>query len=754
MRRCTVVVAAILGGGRVVSQGPIAVKRASGLLPAAGARTVPGMRRVSTSLRALLPIAAAGVAAATLVPTPVPAAAATGCTLSPANFSAAMSGLAGPSKVGWIASDGFTSARLNDHQVLFSNQDTFWGRSDGANRMLSGSMRHNSIIIYDDRSPTCMTAQAGVDDGGFFSPGTDPSQSWLWPGQPEVSGTTVVVPLGYVALGSSPGAGSFNFVKMGTSVGTYRFTGSTLVPLSVRSFTPTGAEPGGEPFEWEASIVYGDYVYLGATHLRSGQWGHDLFLARVPKSVWFAPDTGLAGRVEFLTGDGWKVGARYDQLRPIIYGQGDAAVSFTTTADQFHIVTKQYSMLGSTIVDWHAPTPDGVYEQTPVAPAPTKAGTWSYWANLHPELVSAGLSRVATLNFNNAQDLGWGNLNVMDRYRPTMFNVVLPQTVRVHTGSPSATVFGNLTVTGSALPGVTVAWPCDGARPNTSNINFGVGAATANALVMRTDAKGDFCVASTVAAQVVFDKAGASPDVASHNPVRTVDTRTGGEAPLPAGSVLRVHTGAPGGSTVLGNLTATGATRTGYTTVWSCDESRPATSTNNYSPNRTSANMTAVRTNAAGDFCVYTSSAVHLVFDQVAETDALPLAAPVRIVDTRTGGAKLPAGQVLRIPTGTGPTVVGNLTAVAPSSGGYLTAWSCDTPRPLVSTLNFTAGQTVPNMVVARTSASGDLCVYSTAATHLLFDRYSAPTDGRTAPMSAPLTDPVPRRMIDTRNTL
>jgi hypothetical protein len=63
-----------------------------------------------------------------------------------------------------------------------------------------------------------------------------------------------------------------------------------------------------------------------------------------------------------------------------------------------------------------------------------------------------------------------------------------------------------------------------------------------------------------------------------------------------------------------------------------------------------------------------------------------------------------------------------NVTAVQPNAAGYLTVWSCDTPRPNTSNLNVVAGDTVAGSVVAAVSSSRELCVYTSVGSHVLVD--------------------------------
>jgi hypothetical protein len=73
----------------------------------------------------------------------------------------------------------------------------------------------------------------------------------------------------------------------------------------------------------------------------------------------------------------------------------------------------------------------------------------------------------------------------------------------------------------------------------------------------------------------------------------------------------------------------------GYTTAYPCLEGRPTASNNNYVKGQTVPNFVAVRPDANGDICVYTSNSAHLIWDQVAETGAFTAHNAVRFYDTR-----------------------------------------------------------------------------------------------------------------------
>jgi hypothetical protein len=111
---------------------------------------------------------------------------------------------------------------------------------------------------------------------------------------------------------------------------------------------------------------------------------------------------------------------------------------------------------------------------------------------------------------------------------------------------------------------------------------------------------------------------------------------------------------------------------------------------------------------------------------------------PVRVFDTRpeapAGVVVVPkmavsAGGVLKVKVtgvaGVPSSGVGavslNVTVTQPAGPGFVTVYPCG-DRPLASNVNFVAGQTVPNAVIAPVSAQGEVCFYSMATTHLLAD--------------------------------
>ena len=153
-----------------------------------------------------------------------------------------------------------------------------------------------------------------------------------------------------------------------------------------------------------------------------------------------------------------------------------------------------------------------------------------------------------------------------------------------------------------------------------------------------------------------------------------------------------------------------------------------------------------------------------VVFDLPSLTTSMvPLCAPARLLDTRFGGQTVDGlhqatGQVSANATyqlqvagraGIPPnaaSVVLNVTAVAPSGGGFVTVFPCGQSVPNASNLNFVAGDVIPNSVLAKVGAAGSVCLFSSATTDILVDVSGYfPNAAAFSSLSAPA------RLLDTR---
>ncbi|CAA9246502.1 MAG: hypothetical protein AVDCRST_MAG10-1986 [uncultured Acidimicrobiales bacterium] len=264
-------------------------------------------------------------------------------------------------------------------------------------------------------------------------------------------------------------------------------------------------------------------------------------------------------------------------------------------------------------------------------------------------------------------------------------------------------------------------------------------------------------------------------------PARILDTRTGNGAPLSRvahGATLDLQvTGrqgvpATGVSAVVLNVTVTEPWAAGYLTVWPTGDARPLASNLNVYVNQTVANLITVKVGLEGRVSIYNGAGPsHLIADvagwygpsgsaQGARFHALT---PTRILDTRAGNGA-PVGRVASaapvdlqvagrggVPTTGASAVVLNVTITEPLGGGFLTAWPAGVARPLASNLNFTTGETVPNLVTVKVGVGGKVSLYqSAAAAHLVADvaGWFGPDGGTGGARYHPV---LPTRLLDTR---
>jgi hypothetical protein len=138
---------------------------------------------------------------------------------------------------------------------------------------------------------------------------------------------------------------------------------------------------------------------------------------------------------------------------------------------------------------------------------------------------------------------------------------------------------------------------------------------------------------------------------------------------------------------------------------------------------------------------------------------------PVRVLDTRDGtgtaGVINPVGQagVIDLKVGGVSGVPANATAVAlnvtetgstaPPGGSYLTVWPAGTAQPLASNLNFYAGTSMPNLVIARLGTDGKVSIYNNlGSVNVVADLQGWFVPDNTASAYTPVN---PARILDTR---
>jgi len=129
--------------------------------------------------------------------------------------------------------------------------------------------------------------------------------------------------------------------------------------------------------------------------------------------------------------------------------------------------------------------------------------------------------------------------------------------------------------------------------------------------------------------------------------------------------------------------------------------------------------------------------AVGLVPVPAAATSGAALIPSFTLVVSPLVGGKIPFDAV---------AVALNVTVTEPVGPGYVTVYPCG-DRPGVSNLNYVAGQTVPNFVIAAMDEAGDVCIDTIATTDVIVDIAGY------VPAGSPLTLlEQPTRFLDTRD--
>ena len=345
--------------------------------------------------------------------------------------------------------------------------------------------------------------------------------------------------------------------------------------------------------------------------------------------------------------------------------------------------------------------------------------------------------------------------------QPADSTIEIPIAGRGPVPGGSSTVILNVTALGVGTGYVTV-YPC-GNRPLTSSLNVRAGQTISNSVITKLSSGGTVCIYTQQPADLivdVFSVLPASAITALDTPARLLDTRAEsttidgqsvGTGALDINGVVEVKVAGRGGvslgakSAVL-NVTAVNAVGDGYLTVYPCDKPRPTASNVNYAKAAAIPNAVIAALSATGTVCVYSSNTTDVIIDvfaQLAANAFKGLDQAGRLLDTRqgfttidnqyNGVGKSDINQVSEIPIGGRASMdmapsaaVLNVTVVAPDTAGYVTVFACGTARPPVSSVNFAAGQTIPNLVVTALSPTGTVCVYSSTKTHILIDVFGS----------------------------
>jgi hypothetical protein len=197
--------------------------------------------------------------------------------------------------------------------------------------------------------------------------------------------------------------------------------------------------------------------------------------------------------------------------------------------------------------------------------------------------------------------------------RATVHRVVVPP------GAEAVSV--NLTATRGDAPGFLTAYPCGGAVPDVSNVNFGAMDDVAGAAFVPVSA-GTICVFASAPVDVIVDVTGTFSETGAlafvpAAPGRTIDTRSGigGWWPFHGrGQTLDARVAPPGAAAVTGTLTLVEPALTSFLTAWPCGP-LPATSSVNANTGLALANSMTMAVDAGGRICVRAQHPGQTLFD-------------------------------------------------------------------------------------------------------------------------------------------
>lgn len=347
-------------------------------------------------------------------------------------------------------------------------------------------------------------------------------------------------------------------------------------------------------------------------------------------------------------------------------------------------------------------------------------------------------------------------------------------------GVPSSGVSAvvvNATATDATAASYLTVYPAGQSTPTASNLNFLAGQTVPNLVVAKVGKAGKVDVFNAAGAtHVVLDVVGWYDNIfaqqhstngtrlTSLSPARILDTRSGlgavgkigpgGMASLQVAGVAGVPAGA---TAVVMNVTATEPSQDSYLTIFPSGSAVPVASNLNFRARQTVPNLVTAKLGSDGRVNVFNAAgSTHVVGDVVGWYGGITgggglsrAVAPTRILDTRTALGNLPgklgAGQLASVvvagvggvPKSGVAAVILNVTVTEPTSASYLTVYPSGSSPPVASNLNFTSGQTIPNLVLSKVGPDGKVNVFNAAGqTHVIFDVVGW-SDGQMAPSSS-----------------
>jgi PKD repeat protein len=309
----------------------------------------------------------------------------------------------------------------------------------------------------------------------------------------------------------------------------------------------------------------------------------------------------------------------------------------------------------------------------------------------------------------------------------------------------------NVTVTNPTAASFLTVYPDGSDRPATSNLNFTAGQTVPNLVTVPVGADGkvDFYnhvgTVDVIADVQGYYRTATNPEAANPYPAgylvgqaprRLLDTRNAvgaSRGPLAGGKPLTVNVlsapgvpqGAPIRAVVL-NVTATNPSGAGNLVVYPDNTTPPGASNLNFTAGQTIANSVIVPVPPDGgiDFLNHAGTVDALADVQGYYTGgpggAFVPVTPTRLLNTHSTGTALGANttRTLQVAGTAGvpadaSAAVLNTTVTNGTANSFLTVYPDGTTLPAASNINFSAGQTIPNMVTTSIGANGKVDFYN-----------------------------------------
>jgi trimeric autotransporter adhesin len=461
-----------------------------------------------------------------------------------------------------------------------------------------------------------------------------------------------------------------------------------------------------------------------------------------------------------VTSSSWDNGVAAQDAGAVTWGSGTAGVAGVVSAANSLVGSAESDDIGGYGV---TPLVNGNYVVDSIdwdngSIIDAGAVTWGDGTTGIVGAVSPANSLVGSTNDDRVGDYNFGSTGVFTDPNGSYLvvsdswdNGAVADAGAVTYGQPNGGVVGTISATNSAIgtPPELVELPILPASPQAAPgmtgrvLSVVEGRTSANAYAVRTSQN------RVLLLQVPSDFVPLTPGrITDTRPSgTTVDTLFAAGGVQGAGTTMELtvagRSGVPADASAVSlNVTAADPTDDGFITVFPCGSPKPNSSNVNYAANANAANGVIVKMGTGGKVCLYTSAATHLIVDvngSFPASSSLVSTNPARMLDTRplgttvdgvqqAGGVRtagstttLPIAGRADVPTDA-KAVVLSVTVDDPTDAGFLTVYPCGTPIPVTSNLNYEAGATVANLVIAKVGTGGAVCIFSQSATHLIVD--------------------------------